>query len=105
MSDAPAMEPLTVITGGYHVKDAADGEHCIDVLKMMYGWRLVLCDKRPGHKEHWLLDGAWCYFGAGTDEETGLERSMEQAFCNAVLAANAWDGTGAPTGYNKVAGA
>ena len=94
----------TPIVGGFHIKDAADGIHCIDVLQMMYGWRLVLCDKRPGVREHWLLDGAWCYYGSGNDPETGLPRSMEQAFVNAMLAAHAWDGYGEPEGYNKVAG-
>jgi hypothetical protein len=92
------------IHGGWHVKDSADGEHCIDVLQMMYGWRLVLCDKRPGHKEHWLLDGAWCYFGSGITEN-GVPRSMNQAFLNAMTAALAWDGDGEPPGYDKVAGA
>lgn len=101
-ADVQAAVP---IRGGWHVKDAADGQHCIDVLQMLYGWRLVLCDARPGVREHWLLDGAWCYFGAGTDPVTNLPRSMEQAFCNAMLAASAWDGHGAPAGYDKVAGA
>lgn len=95
---------LTPIHGGFHVKDAADGLHCIDVLQMMYGWRLVLCDKRPGQREHWTLDGAWCYFGSGNDEY-GLPRSMEQAFLNATVAALAWDGKGQPDGFDKVAGA
>jgi hypothetical protein len=101
------LQPIPTESGrvsGYHVKDADDGIHCIDVLQMMYGWRLVLSDKRPGAKEHWLLDGAWCYFGTGTDEY-GLLRTREQAFVNAVLAAQAWDGYGEPVGYNKVAGA
>lgn len=94
---------LQPIYGGFHVKDAADGYHCIDVLQMLYGWRLVRCEKFPGEKEHWLLNGAWCYFGAGADDY-GLPRTMEQAFVNAVLAAHAWDGSGQPEGFNKVAG-
>lgn len=89
---------------GWHVKDADDGIHCIDVLQMMYGFRLVLSDKRPGHREHWILDGAWCYFGSGTDKY-GLPRSMEQAMFNACCAAATWSGYGEPPGYDKVAGA
>lgn len=100
-----STEGLEQIRGGFHVKMADDGIHCIDVMQMMYGWRLVLCDARPGAKRHWVLDGAWCYFGAGDDPETGLPRSMEQAFVNAVMAAQAWDGYGSPEGFNKVAGA
>lgn len=98
------VETPTPIAGGWHIKDADDGEHCIDVLQMMYGYRVVLCDKRPGSKEHWILDGAWCYFGSGEDPETGLRRSMTQALVNATLAAEAWDGYGEPPGYDKVAG-
>jgi hypothetical protein len=94
---------LQPIHGGFHVKQADSGIQCIDVLQMMYGWRLVLCDARPGAKPHWLLDGAWCYFGSGTDQY-GLPRTMSQAFLRAVLAANVWDGYGEPEGYDKVAG-
>jgi hypothetical protein len=94
----------TPILGGWHIKDAADGIHCIDVLQMMYGYRVVLCDKRPGAKEHWLLDGAWCYFGGGVTEY-GVRPNMDQALVNAMLAAHAWDGYGEPAGYDKVAGA
>jgi hypothetical protein len=97
------VETPTPSPGGWHVKDAADGEHCIDVLQMMYGYRVVLADKRPGHREHWLLDGAWCYFGSGVDEN-GQQRCMMQAMVNATLAAEAWDGSGEPPGYDKVAG-
>lgn len=92
------------IVGGWHIKMADDGIHCIDVLQMMYGWRLCLGDARPHMKMHQAIDKAWCYFGTGNDPVTGLPRSMEQAFVNAMLAAQAWDGYGEPAGYNKVAG-
>lgn len=95
---------LQPIRGGFHVKDAADGLHCVDVMLMMYGWRLTRCDKRPGERTHWIVDRAWCYFGAGEDEY-GQPRTMEQAFANAVIAAHVWDGIGEPTGFDKVAGA
>lgn len=94
---------LVPITGGYHVMDTEDGLHCIDVLTMLFGWRLVLSDKRGVVGEHCVIDAAWCYFGSGTDEH-GFVRNMEQAFLNCVLAAVAWDGVGEPQGYNKVAG-
>ena len=97
--------PLTPIPGGFCVKMADDGIHCIDVLQMMYGWRLMLTCARPGRKRHQSADKAWCYFGTGNDPETGLPRSMEQAFVTAMLAAKAWDGYGEPAGFNKVAGA
>lgn len=101
-----ALAPgATQIEGGWCVKMADDGEHCIDVLQMLYGWRLMLSDARPGRKRHNSVDKAWCYFGAGDDPVTGLPRTMGQAFVNAMLAANAWDGVGEPTGFNKVAGA
>lgn len=98
------VEPVQ-IEGGWHVKDCPDGEHCIDVIQMLYGWRLMLGDARPGRRKHWSIDGAWCYFGAGDDPVTGLPRTMGQAFVNAMLAAAAWDGVGEPEGYDKVAGA
>lgn len=109
IESAPWIDPegieLEQIDGGWHVKMAADGIHCIDVMRMMYGWRLMLADARPGRKRHQVVDKAWCYFGAGTDPVTGLPRNMGQAFVNAMLAAVAWDGVGEPLGFNKVAGA
>jgi hypothetical protein len=97
------IEQAVPIVGGWHVKDADDGIHCIDVLQMMYGYRVVLCDARPGSKPHWILDGAWCYFGTGRDRND-FPRNMTQALANAMLAAHAWDGYGEPAGYDKVAG-
>lgn len=99
------FEPLMQIPGGFCIKMADDGIHCIDVMQMMYGWRLMLTCARPGRKRHQSVDKAWCYFGTGNDPDTGLPRSMAQAFLRAVVAAKAWDGYGEPAGFNKVAGA
>ena len=96
--------PLEPIPGGFHVKDADDGIHCIDVMQMLYNWRLVLSDAQPGRKRHETLAKGWCYFGHGDDPETGLPRSMAQAFVTAVLAAKAWDGYGEPGGFDKKVG-
>ena len=104
MSDTEVIPNLTAVRGGFIVKDAADGEHRIDVMQMMYGWRLCLVPKPEEGLDARTIDAAWCYFGAGTDED-GYQRNMGQAFLNAVLAAQAWDGYGEPTGFNKVAGA
>ena len=87
---------LTPITGGYHVKDA--GEHCIDVLMMMYNWRIVLSPKTP--EAHACVDAAFCYFGHGFYPD-GQPRDMNQAFLRAVMAAEIWDGHGEPVGYDK----
>jgi hypothetical protein len=89
------MEP---IRGGFHVKTRADGKACIDVLAQLYNWRIVLAPTFP--REHYLVDASFCYFGHGVDEH-GVPRDMGQAFLNAVLAAEAWDGYGEPPGYDK----
>lgn len=83
------MRDLEPIDGGFHVRDCDGGHRCIDVLRMVYNWRVVRSDRA-----HQGIDAAFCYFGhSGT--------SMEQAFVNAVLAAQAWDGVGEPAGYDK----
>ena len=95
------MSAPVPILGGYHVKDTADGQHCIDVMRMLYNWRLVLAPKPPlALREHWVVDAAFCYFGHGVDAQ-GRERTMEQAYLNALAAAQVWDGTGEPVGYDK----
>lgn len=93
-------ENLTPIMGGYHVKDL--GEHyCVDILRMLFNWRIVLTEKQPGMRPHTAgIAGAWCYFGHGTDAN-GNSRTMELAFIRVVGAALSWDGTGRPSGYDK----
>lgn len=84
-------ESLTPIDGGYRVRTSDDGRHYIDVLRMIYNWRVATTPV----DEPMFIDRAWCYFGTG-----------EQSFRKAVLAALAWDGSddSEPVGYDKRAG-
>jgi hypothetical protein len=94
-----AVEELTPIMGGYHVKDLPDGR-CVDVMQMMYNWRLVV--SLPFPSSHVQIEHAWCYFGHGLDAE-GHPRSMELAFLAAIAAARVFDGQGSPVGADKQA--
>lgn len=71
---------------GWHIKDLPDGR-CVDVMPMIYNWRICLSDRKHEFVEH-----AWCYFGR--DEVARLK---------AFAAAAVWDGTGSPVGYDKQA--
>lgn len=71
---------LTPIEGGYHVKDLPDGK-CVDVLRMIFNWRVVRTNLKLDDGTHASLDRGWCYQG------TGLE-----SFLRAVGEALAWDG-------------
>lgn len=86
------MNDVQPIDGGWHVKVREDGECCIDVLRMLYSYRVVLT-LHPGHA---FIEHGWCYFAQD-------RRTMPQALAAAVLAAQAWDGYGAPVGYDKQA--
>ncbi len=88
--EALAGTPLQVIDGGYRVKETPD--HYIDVLQMIYNWRVVTTPKSCPL----VIDRGWCYQGQGL-----------AGFVPAVLAALAWDGSDAtePPGYFKRAGA
>ena len=90
------IDGMTPIDGGFHVKDLND-EHCVDVMRLAYDWRVVL-----GRRGHVIYDHGWCYFGHGHDEN-GHPRSMHTARLRAIAAAIAWDGTGSPDGYDKQA--
>jgi hypothetical protein len=81
-------ENLTPIDGGYRVKLSDDGRHHIDVLRMIYNWRIAATPV----DSPMFIDRAWCYFG--TDDES---------FRKAVLAALVWDGDDStePAGYDK----
>lgn len=92
-------EVLTPIDGGFHVKDLEDG-HCIDVLRMLYNWRIVMSDSGFDGTPHLGIIHAYCYFGFDQDDQ-GNPRTMETAFIRAVGAALAWDGTGDPANYDK----
>lgn len=87
-------EVVTPIDGGYHIKVRDDGL-CIDVLQMLYNWRIVL--SRPDHVTYLH---AWCYFGHGVDD-SGKPKNMETALVAAMMAAKAWDGCGDPPGHDK----
>lgn len=86
----------TEIVGGWHIKTRDDGM-CIDVLRMLYNYRVVL--SHPGHLQ---IEHGWCYYGHGTNA-AGQPRTMHTAMLAALLAANAWDGYGAPAGFDKQA--
>jgi hypothetical protein len=68
------------IDGGFHVKDLPSGG-CVDVLRMIYNWRVVRSQRHPTTGEHMFMDRGWCYQG------TGLKTLL-----TAVFAADEWDG-------------
>lgn len=98
--DGVQLPELVAIPGGYCLGLRGDGAACVDVLRMLFNWRLVLTVANPPHRE--LIHG-WCYYGHGIDPDTGRARTMQSAFLAAVSAAALWDGTGEPTGYDKAA--
>ncbi len=83
-------EPVP-IDCGWHIKMRDDGEACIDVLQMLYNYRIVLSS--PNHMTH---EHGWCYFGHGG-------KTMEDARLAAFAAAMVWDGYGSPPGFDKQA--
>lgn len=87
---------ITPIDSGWHIKDIGNGM-CIDVLKMLFNYRVVL-----SHRDHHQYVHGWCYFGHGLDKH-GNPRSMESAKLAAILAAAAWNGHGCPPGFDKQA--
>lgn len=79
MTDDPVAD-LTPIDGGY----------CVDVLRMVYNWRLVVTSRpadEPQHGHCGIIAG-WCYFGHGHSED-GRARTMASAHLAAVTAATA----------------
>lgn len=90
------MDAPTPISGGFHIKVRDDGKVCIDVLRMMYNWRIVLSD--INHDTGYFA--AYCYFGHGVTDD-GTPRTMETAYTAAMLAATVWDGHGDPAGFDK----
>lgn len=79
---------LTPIDGGYRVKLSRDGRHYVDVMKMLFNWRVVTTPVRLPC----TYDRGWCYFGTGP-----------ASFRNAVMAALVWSGSdlSEPAGYDK----
>lgn len=92
------VEPIDAL--GWCVK-RLDDHYCIDVRQMLAGYR-VLLTRRSRSGEHVTYEHGWCYFGAGEDVR-GHRRTMETARVAAFLAAQAWDGSGAPAGFDKQA--
>lgn len=84
---------LAPIDGGFHVKDLPDGK-CVDVLRMLFNWRVVRSDARLADGTHMSMDRGWCYQGNGLD-----------TFLRAVGEALAWDGADdtEPEGWIKAA--
>lgn len=95
---------LEPIDGGFRVRLSEDGRHHLDVLRMLFNWRLVTTPT-AGPLAGQVYDRGWCYFGHGVTDE-GVERTMGAAFRAAVLAALAWDGSDdtEPNGYDKRVG-
>lgn len=80
---------LTRIVGGWRVKEL---DHCfVDVLEMMWNYRVVRTHKRFGEADEGY-DLGWCYFG-----------KTHQDFTRAVLGALLWDGADdtKPLGWDK----
>lgn len=78
---------LTPLPGGeFRVKGT--GTHWIDIVPMIYSWRLITVPKNSPLSR----DRGWCYFG-----------TQAQTFIAAVLAAWAWDGAddSRPAGWDK----
>lgn len=82
---------LDPIDGGYHVKDLPDGR-CVDVLQMIFNWRVVRTDARGADGVHLSMDRGWCYEGTGM-----------LSFLRAIGEALAWDGAddSEPQGWIK----
>lgn len=93
-TDGPVL-----IYGGYHVKNIGGGR-CIDVMRQLYNWRLVIGPS--DHDPYGCYEHGWCYFGHGTDAN-GHPRDMATAFLAAIAAAEVWDGHDTPPGYDKEA--
>lgn len=85
--DASGIE-LTPIDGGFHIKPAATPGLCIDVMRMLFNWRIVRSDDMHAFG----YDRGWCYAGTGLD-----------TFLRAVGEAAAWDGADdtSPEGWIK----
>ncbi|MEB3023425.1 MULTISPECIES: hypothetical protein [Mycolicibacter] len=103
LTNSPLVLPQPVeIDGGWCIKILPDKSACIDVLKMLYNYRIVLAPRRGQdlHVHPETYSRGYCYFGHGVNA-AGQPRSMENAFFAAMAAAAVWDGTGDPPGYDK----
>lgn len=95
------MDSVTPIAGGFCVKVADDDRYCIDVMEMMYNWRILLSPRPPlWHEPHQLAERGYCYFAHGHDSE-GRPRNKRTALLAAMAAAQVWTGEGDPPGFDK----
>jgi hypothetical protein len=87
-TSATPITPITPIEGGWRIHDNLAGTHWVDVLAMLYNYRIVLTPKAAPY----LYVAHWCYSGKG---RVDLMRT--------VVAAMEWDGTVGtePVGWNK----
>ncbi len=87
LAATPAIT-LTPIDGGWRIKTTVDGRYHVDVMAMMFGYRVV----RTPVVAPYYYDRHWCYVTTGP-----------VTLLLAVLAANAWDGADdtEPDGWNK----
>jgi hypothetical protein len=87
-SAEPGVRTLIPIDGGWRVKTNVAGTHYIDVLAMMFNFRIV---ETPVDCPL-VYDRYWCYEGRGAG-----------SFVRTVLAAQTWDGAPdtEPEGWNK----
>ncbi|MBM4574874.1 hypothetical protein GS896_25205 [Rhodococcus hoagii] len=90
------------IDGGWCIKISPDGTFCIDVVKMMFNYRILKSRIGSDGSKHTLCDAGYCYFGHGVDD-SGAPRTMNTAYHAAIAAAIAWNGEGHPPGYDKQA--
>jgi hypothetical protein len=94
------LQETTPLKGGNGicVKRLDDG-HCIDIHFMFTNCRVVLSE-RYSDDSHGCYERGYCYFGFGVDAN-GKARTRESSFLAAMAAANVWDGTGDPPGFDK----
>lgn len=85
------LSGMQEIEGGYRVKTSADGRHYIDILEMLFNWRIVTTVVSMPV----VYDRGWCYFGT--------EGGKLTSYLRACIAAAEWDGADGtePEGYDK----
>ncbi|MFZ2529762.1 MAG: hypothetical protein WAX14_19240 [Rhodococcus sp. (in: high G+C Gram-positive bacteria)] len=98
--NTPSDLHLEDIDGGWCIKTDPDGTFCIDVVKMMFNYRVLKSPIDRDGSKHLRYDSGYCYFGHGVDS-AGNPRTMHTAYHAAMAAAIVWDGTGHPPGYDK----
>lgn len=73
------LPALTPIDGGVCLGHLGRGTHCVDILDMIYNFRIVESRRFPGYP-HAFYDRGWCIAGKGTEGfHRALSRAMEWA--------------------------